>query len=242
MGRLWNNYKEKAKDIRPFLRTEIGSRLAILAIIDFIVLFFAPLLHGFVGTAIFGCVASVYLMLVWRRFDREHVVVPALILCVPMLLDMAIYHEISVIVGCLIAIVAMLLVALSRLFGFYDRLTDGLTSYLVAGAVCVAVVVLACITLLLVQVAWWILCIIAFFVVVAVFLGVVFSTAAYTASDGRRQARRERERSTQDQEQRYRDYQPRKRDTKVYNIDEDDDADEGEPAVPLDDYDFKDFE
>ncbi|MBQ3285919.1 MAG: hypothetical protein IJH40_09800 [Ruminococcus sp.] len=242
MGRLWNNYKEKAKDIRPFLRTKIGSRLAILAIIDFIVLFFAPLLHGFVGTAIFGCVASVYLMLVWRRFDREHVVVPALILCVPMLLDMAIYHEISVIVGCLIAIVAMLLVALSRLFGFYDRLTDGLTSYLVAGAVCVAVVVLACITLLLVQVAWWILCIIAFFVVVAVFLGVVFSTAAYTASDGRRQARRERERSTQDQEQRYRDYQPRKRDTKVYNIDEDDDADEGEPAVPLDDYDFKDFE
>lgn len=242
MGRLWNNYKEKAKDIRPFLRTKTGSRLAILAIIDFIVLFFAPLLHGFVGTAIFGCVASVYLMLVWRRFDKEHVVVPALILCVPMLLDMAIYHEISVVVGCLISIVAMLLVALGKFFAFYDKLTDGMTSYLVAGAICVAVVVLACITLLLVQVAWWILCIIAFFIVVAVFLGVVFSTAAYTASDGKRQARRERERSAQEQEQRYRDYRPRKRDTKVYNIDEDDDADESEPVDPLTDYDFINFE
>lgn len=242
MGRLWNNYQEKAKDIRPFLRTKTGSRLAILAIIDFIVLFFAPLLHGFVGTAIFGCVASVYLMLVWRRFDREHVVVPALILCVPLLLDMAIYHEISVVVGCLISIVAILLVAFSKIFGFYDKLTDGMTSYLVAGAICVAVVVLACITLVLVQIAWWILCIIAFFIVVAVFLGVVFSTAAYTASDGRRQARRDRERSTKEQEQRYRDYRPRERDTKVYNIDDDDFTDEDDPVDPLDDYDFKDFE
>ena len=242
MGRLWNNYLEKAKDIRPFLRTKTGSRLAILAIIDFIVLFFAPLLHGFVGTAIFGCVASVYLMLVWRRFDREHVVVPALILCIPMLLDMAIYHEISVVVGCLISVVAMLLVALSRLFSFYDKLTDGMTSYLTAGAVCVAVVVLACVTLVLVNVAWWILCIIAFFIVVAVFLGVVFSTAAYTASDGRRQARRERERRSKDQEQRYREYRPRQCDTKVYNIDDDESNDEAEPVDDIDDDDFMNFE
>ena len=242
MNRLWNNYKEKAKTIRPFLRTKTGSRLAILGIIDFIVLFFTPLLHGFVGTAIFGCVASVYLMLVWRRFDREHVIVPALILCVPMLLDMAIYHEISVVVGCLISIVAMLLVALSKLFDFYDKLTDHLTSYLVAGAICVAVVVLACVTLVLVQIAWWILCIIAFFIVVAVFLGVVFSTAAYTASDGRRQARRDRERNTKDQEQRYRDYQPRQRDTKVYNVDDDDFQDNDLPDDDFSDDDFQLFE
>ena len=166
MGRLWNDYKAKAKDIRPFLRTKLGSRLAILAIIDFIVLFFAPLLHGFVGTAIFGCVASVYLMLIWRRFDKEHVVVPALILCI-----------------------------------------------------------------------------IAFFVVVAVFMGVVFSTAAYTASDGRRQARRDRqrERDSQDQEQRYRDYRPGKRDTTIYNVDEDDFTDENAPADQKA-YDLHDFE
>ena len=229
MNRLWNIYKAKAQDIRPFLRTKIGSRLAILSIIDFIVLFVAPLLHGFVGTAIFGCVASVYLMLVWRRYDKEHVIVPTLILCVPMLLDMAIYHEITVVVGFLVAIAAMLLVALSPMFSFFDKIEDQMTSLLIAGAVCVAVVVLACITLVLVQIAWWILCIIAFFIVVAVFMGVVFSTAAYTASDGRRQARRDRERSAESQEQRYRDYRPRERDTKIYNLDEEDfdDIDEG---------------
>ena len=161
-----------------------------------------------------------------------------------MLLDMAIYHEISVVVGCLIAIVAMLLAALSRkLLGFYDKLSDMMTSYLVAGAICVVVVIVACVTLVLVKLAWWILCIIAFFVVVAVFMGVVFSTAAYTASDGRRQARRDRqrERDSQDQEQRYRDYRPRERDTTIYNVDEDDFTDENASANQKA-YDLHDFE
>ena len=39
--------------MRSFLRTKTGSRMGILGILNFIVLFFAPLLHGFVGTAIF---------------------------------------------------------------------------------------------------------------------------------------------------------------------------------------------
>ena len=181
MNKLWNTYKRKAQEIRPFLRTKVGSRLAILAILDFIILFVAPLMHGFVGTAIFGCVASVYLMLVWRRFDREHVIVPTVILCIPMLLDMAIYHKADVVVGMLVAIIAMFLVALVPSIPFYDNATDLMTSLLISGALCVVVVALACIMLVLVQVAWWILCIIAFFLVVAVFMGVVFSTAAYTA-------------------------------------------------------------
>ena len=222
MNQLWNTYKEKAKEIRPFLRTKIGSRLAIIAILDFVILFVAPLMHGFVGTAIFGCVGSVYLMLVWRKYDREHVIVPAGILCIPMLLDMAIYHEISVIVGFLIAIIAMFIVALSPKLGFFDNSADMMSTLLIAGALCVVVVVLACVTLLLVNIAWWILCIIAFFLVAAIFLGIVFSTAAYTASDGRRQARRDRERDNRSQEERYRDYRPRERDTKIYNLDEDD--------------------
>lgn len=92
MNKLWINYKQKLHDIRPFLRTKIGSRLAIFGILDFIVLFIAPLLHGFVGTAIFGCVASVYLILVWRRYDREHAVVPAVLLCIPMLLEIGRAH------------------------------------------------------------------------------------------------------------------------------------------------------
>ena len=225
---LWAQYKQKFQETRPFVRTKIGSRLTIAGIIDFIVLFFAPLMHGFVGTALFGCVASVYLILMWRRYDREHAVVPAVILCIPMLLDMLIYHEMSVVVGFLVAIIAMFLAALSPWLGFYDKITDFINSLLTAGVICVAVVVVACIMLVLVNISWWILCIIAFIVVVAIFMGVVFSTAAYTASDGRRQASKNRKRNErekrvlEDREQRYREYQPRKRDNTVYNLDDDD--------------------
>ena len=226
MARLWETYKQKAQDIRPFLRTKLGSRLAIIAIIDFVMLFFAPLIHGFVGVAIFGCVGSVYLVLMWRKHDREHVIVPAVILCVPMLLDMLFYighpQIRNIIVGYLVTIIMMFLAALSPMFGFFDKLEDRMTTLLTAGALCVAVVVVACVIMLLVSYAWWILCIIAFFAVVAVFMGVVFSTAAYTASDGRRQARRKREREERTAEERYRDYRPRERDTTVYNVEDDD--------------------
>nr|WP_316615053.1 hypothetical protein [uncultured Ruminococcus sp.] len=226
MARLWETYKQKAQDIRPFLRTKLGSRLAIIAIIDFVMLFFAPLIHGFVGVAIFGCVGSVYLVLMWRKHDREHVIVPAVILCVPMLLDMLFYighpQIRNIIVGYLVTIIMMFLAALSPMFGFFDKLEDRMITLLAAGALCVAVVVVACVIMLLVSYAWWILCIIAFFAVVAVFMGVVFSTAAYTASDGRRQARRKREREERTAEERYRDYRPRERDTTVYNVEDDD--------------------
>ena len=226
MNRLWENYKAKARDIRPFLRTRQGVILTIIAALDFLVLFIAPLLHGFVGTAIFGCVISVYLILLWRRYDREHAVVPAGILCIPMLLDMLLYikHEQiwAIIVGFLVSMIAMFIAALSPTIGFFDNAVDLMASLLTAGAMCVVVVILACVMLLLVSIAWWILCIIAFFVVVAIFLGVVFSTAAYTASDGRRQARRDRERREAAQRQERGDDPPRRRETKIYNLDEDD--------------------
>ena len=217
---LWNEFKKKTVDIRPFLRTKIGSRLTILCVLDFLALFFAPLLRGFVGTAIVACVASVYLILIWRKHDREHVIVPAVFLCVPMLLNMPLYHNLSVIVGMVTAIAAILFIAYSPLFGFFDRISDGYYTYISAGAVCVGVVAVACLLLFIVQFSWWIFCIIAFLIVAGVFAGVVFSTAAYTASDGKRQARKNRIR--QEQEARYRDYRPRERDTKIYNLDEDD--------------------
>ncbi len=238
MARLWEIYKQKAQDIRPFLRTKLGSRLAIIAIIDFVMLFFAPLIHGFVGVAIFGCVGSVYLVLMWRKHDREHVIVPAVILCVPMLLDMLFYighpQIRNIIVGYLVTIIMMFLAALSPMFGFFDKLEDRMTTLLAAGALCVAVVVVACVIMLLVSYAWWILCIIAFFAVVAVFMGVVFSTAAYTASDGRRQARRKREREERTAEERYRDYRPRERDTTVYNVEDDDIRSSNEETIDND--------
>ncbi len=217
---LWEEFKAKLTDIRPFLRTKIGSRLGLLFIADFLILFFAPLIHGFVGTAIFACVASVYLILMWRRFDPEHAIVPTVFLSVPMLLDMPIYHNLAVIVGLVTAIAAMFVASSGRILSFYDRITDGYYTYIAAGAICVAVVVLACLLLFIVQISWWIFCIIAFLIVAAVFMGVVFSTAAYTASDGKRQARKHR--IKQQQEERYREFRPRERDTQIYNVDEDD--------------------
>lgn len=217
---LWEEFKKKLFDIRPFLRTKVGSKLALLGILDFFILFFAPLLHGFVGTAIFGCVASVYLILIWRKKDRAHVIVPTVFLSIPMLLDMPIYHNLAVIVGLVTAIAVMFVISYSPLFDFFDRITDGYYTYIAAGAICVGVVVIACILLFIVQISWWIFCIIAFLLVAAVFMGVVFSTAAYTASDGRRQARKLR--SQKEQENRYREYRPRERDDHIYNLDDDD--------------------
>ena len=206
--------------------------------------FFAPLIHGFVGTAIFGCVGSVYLILMWRKFDKEHVIVPTVILCIPMLLDMLLYMAHpqirNIIVGFLVTIITLFLVALSPMFGFFDKIQDRMNTLLAAGVVCVVVVVVACVIMLLVNIAWWILCIIAFFAVVAVFMGVVFSTAAYTASDGRRQARRKRERERGSAEDRYRDYRPVERDTTIYNVEDDDirndpnDLNEDEDSIDLD--------
>lgn len=217
---LWDSFRQKLVDIRPFLRTKIGSKLGLLFIADFIVLFFAPLIHGFVGTALFGCVASVYLILIWRRKDPEHAIVPAVLLCIPMLLDMPIYHSLAVIVGLVIAMIAVIVAASSRILGFFDRITDGYYMYIVAGVICAVVVVAACLMLVVVKISWWIFCIIAFLIVAAVFMGVVFSTAAYTASDGRRQARKRR--MQEEQEEHYRTYRPRERDTKIYNLDDDD--------------------
>lgn len=217
---LWEEFKRRALDIRPFLQTKIGSRLALFFIADFIILFVAPLLHGFVGTAIFGCVASVYLILIWRRYDHSHAVVPAVLLSIPMLADMAIYHSLPIVVGFLTAIVAMIIVSFSPMLSFFDRITDGFYTFIAAGAICVVVVVVACLLLFILQIAWWIFCIIAFLIVAGVFMGVVFSTAAYTASDGRRQAHKHR--MQQEQEERYREYRPRERDTQIYNLDDDD--------------------
>lgn len=226
---ILDSFREKLRGSRPFLRTKIGSRLALLGILDFILLFFAPMMHAFVGAALFGCVASVYLVLIWRRFDRERAIVPAVLLSVPMLLDMLIYaiakHDdagavIGIITAFLVAIGAMFLAAMTPIFGFIDRTADMMYVYIGAGITCAVVVVAAWILNVIVLLSWWILCIIAFLIVVGIFLGVVFSTAAYTASDGRRQARRRREREAQ--ERRYTEYRPRKRDTKVYNLDEDD--------------------
>lgn len=224
-----DSFRAKLRSTRPFLRTKVGSRLALLGILDFILLFFAPAIHGFVGAALFGCVASVLLVQIWRYYDRASAVVPASFLIVPMVLDMLIYAivrsgdssaVIGIITALLVSIAAMMLAARTRLFGFIERSSDTMYAYIGAGAACAVVVIAAWVLNIIVLLSWWILCIIAFLVVAGIFTGVVYSTAAYTATDDRRQAKKRRDREAQ--ERRYTEYRPRKRDTKVYNLDDDD--------------------
>ena len=221
---ILDGFLEKLRSTRPFLRTKIGSRLALLGILDFVVLFFAPAIHGFVGTALFGCAVSVFLVLIWRYYNRESAIVPAVILCVPLTLDLLIYAIAKsgdsdtltgIITALLIAIAALLLAAKTPLFGFIDKVNDSLYAYLGSGVACVVVVIAAWILNIVVVLSWWILCILAFLVVAGIFGGLVYSTAAYTATDGRRQARKRREREAQ--QRRYEEYRPRSRDTKIYN-------------------------
>lgn len=220
---LLDNFKKKIKGVRPFLKTKIGLRLAILFGLLFILLFFAPLFHEFVGAAITGCVGVVFLILIWRKNDKEHAIVPAVFLLIPMLLDMAIYHTLPVISCFVVVITAELLAAVSKLFSFFDRIEDPLYTYLCAGAICAVTVVLSVLFMVLVSVAWWILAIVAFLLLIALFFAVVFSTAAYTASDGRRQARRKYEAQKEgNAERKYREYRPKERDNKIYNLDDDD--------------------
>ena len=221
---ILDSFLDKLRSTRPFLRTKIGSRLALLGILDFILLFFAPAIHGFVGTALFGCAASVFLVLIWRYYNRESAIVPAVFLCVPLVLDMLIYAIAKsddtgaltgIITALLVSIAALLLAAKTPLFGFIDRINDSMYAYIGAVAACAVVVIAAWVLNIIVVLSWWILCIIAFLVVAGIFVGVVYSTAQYTATDGRRQARKRRAREAQ--QRRYEDYRPRSRDTTIYN-------------------------
>ena len=223
-----NTFKKKIQGVRPFLKTKIGSRLGLIFVALFILLFFAPLFHDFVGAVIVGCVGVVFLILIWRKHDPEHAIVPAVFFLVPMLLDMAIYHTLPVVSCFVIVIIAEILCAVSGMFQFYDKIEDPLYTYLCAGAVCAVTVVLSVLFMVIVSVAWWILAIVAFLLLIALFFAVVLSTAAYTASDGRRQARKRFEAQQgeraprKDPEQKYKDYRPKERDTKIYNLDDDD--------------------
>ncbi|MBQ3416492.1 MAG: hypothetical protein IJH32_01475 [Ruminococcus sp.] len=224
---ILNNFKKKIRDIRPFLRTKTGSRLALLFIIVFILLFFAPLFHDFVGAAIVGCVGVVFVILMWRKNDPEHAIVPAVFFLVPMLLDMAIYHTLPVVSCFVVVILSEMLCATAKMFRFFDKIEDKLYTYLCAGVVCAVTVVLSVLFMVIVSVAWWILAIVAFLLLIALFFTVVFSTAAYTASDGRRQARRRYEAQNgstprSDPQKKYKNYRPKERDNKVYNLDDDD--------------------
>lgn len=187
---LFASFKSKCNSIKKFIHTKKGKKLFLVACAMFVLMFFAPLFQGAVGAALIGCVGIPLITMLWRRYDFRHAVVPAVFFIIPMVLDMIIYHTLSIAVSMLVGIVATLAVSIHPAFDFLRTQKDDLYAYLGAGGVCVCVVVLASLLILLVEIAWWLFCLLLFFAVIAVFFTVVLSSAAYTATDDKRQQRK----------------------------------------------------
>lgn len=196
---LYNDFKKKSLEIKPFIKEGIGKFLFIFMIIIMVLIFVAPLLPNTVGTALIGCVAAPYLTLIWRNKDKKHAIVPAMYFSICMLFALLIYliaGDPKVAAYYLIAIICLILCATSDIISFFDKITDEIKMYLSAGAICLAIVIISSITALLVSIAWWILMLIAFVILLAFFLIVVLGTAAYTATDDTRQAKKKNKSSS----------------------------------------------
>lgn len=196
LNKLFEIFKDRCKTVSKFINTKTGRNMFLVAVAVFVLLFFAPLFQGSVGAALIGCVAAPFTVLIWRRYDLRHAIVPAVFFCIPMILDMLIYHTLSTAACLLVAVVCTLACAIHPMFKFTHTISDNLYAYLACGGVCVVIVVLASLLILLVSIAWWLFCLFLFFAVVAVFFTVVFSTAAYTATDAKRQAKRKHREQT----------------------------------------------
>ncbi|MBQ4128142.1 MAG: hypothetical protein IJD68_00030 [Ruminococcus sp.] len=190
LNSLFISFKAKCKTIKKFIRTKKGRNLFLIACAMFVLMFFAPLFQGAVGTALIGCVGIPLVTMIWRRHDFRHAVVPAFFFLIPMVLDMLIYRTLSISVSLLVGIVSTLAVSMHPVFDFLRTQKDDLYAYLGAGGICVCIVVLASLLILLVEIAWWLFCLFLFFAVIAVFFTVVLSSAAYTATDDKRQQRK----------------------------------------------------
>ncbi len=191
---LMNIFKEKCKLSGKFINTKTGRNLFLFAAAVFILLFFAPLFQGAVGAALISCVAAPLVVLVWRRKDKDTAIVPAVFLCIPMILSMLIYHALSTAVCLLVAIVCNILLAIHPAFDVLINIKDNMYSYLAFGGVCAVIIVLASLLILLVSIAWWLFCLFLFIGLLIVFFSVVLSTAAYTATDDKRQAKKKQQR------------------------------------------------
>lgn len=196
-------FSSRLKTVHTFTSTKIGKRLMWIAVAVFVLMFFAPMFHSTVGATLFGCVGAVMTVLIWRRYDPKHAIVPAVLLCIPMLLNMILYLSLTIATCMLISVVCTLLVSLHPAFSYIRKIKDDMYAYLYAGAVCAVVVILSSLLTLLVSIAWWLFCLVLFVVFVVVFFSVVLSTAAYTATDFKRQKRKKELREYDLQESSY---------------------------------------
>lgn len=201
--KLFDVFKNRCKTVNTFIRTKTGRNLFLAAVAVFLLMFVAPLFQGAVGAALMGCVASPLTVMIWRRYDYRHAIVPAVFFCAVMILDMIIYHTLSIAVCLLVAVVCTLTVAIHPAFESIMKIKDIMYYCLACGGVCVGIVVLASMLILLVSIAWWLFCLFLFIAIVVLFFTVVLSTAAYTATDDKRQQRKKQRKEDYGDDARY---------------------------------------
>jgi len=196
-------FKLRLKTVHTFTNTKIGKRLFFVSLGIFVVMFIAPLFHSAVGATLLSCVAAPMTILIWRKYDQKHAIVPAVFFCIPMIICMIMYLSITVATCMLVGAVSTMIVATHPAFSYIRKIDDNMYCYLYAGAVCVVIVALSSLLTLLVSVAWWLFCLVLFVAFVGIFFSVVLSTAAYTATDAKRQARKKELREYDLQESQY---------------------------------------
>lgn len=190
LHKLLDIFKDRCSTVHTFTCTKNGRKLLVASIITFIILFLAPLFQGSVGATLAGSVIAPMIVLVWRRYDKRHPVVPAVFFTIPILLDMILYLNLKTATSLLVSIVGILVCALFPAFSYIKEIKDTLYAYIYAGCICAGIVILSTLTTWLVSIAWWLFCLLLFIVLVIAFFSVVLSTAAYTATDRERQKRK----------------------------------------------------
>jgi len=189
-NKLIDIFKKRCNTVHTFTSTKTGRKFLIACLITFIILFFAPLFHGSVGATLIGSVVAPMIILLWRRYDTKHAIVPAIVFSVPMLIDMLLYLNLKTATSLLVSIVCILTVALLPAFSYIKNIKETLYAFIFAGCVCAGIVIISALTTWLVSVAWWLFCLFLFIALIIAFFSVVLSTAAYTATDRERQKRK----------------------------------------------------
>lgn len=195
--KFYDNFIIQCKRIKPSKLNNYGKYLFLAFIITDILVFFAPLFNKEnVWTAIIGCVLVPYITLIWRYFDKEASIVPTVFLCISMVVALIIYliAEYQAKGGLssyyLTSVICTFFLHRTKLINLFDRIKEPIKMYLAAGGICVVIVIIACFISFLVSKTWWIICLLAFLAIIAFFFTIVLGTAAYTATDDKRQARK----------------------------------------------------
>lgn len=200
---MYEDFKIKFKETRTYIGKKPGNYMFLVFSAIVLLIFLAPLFPANVGTVLISCVAAPYLILIWRKNSRELAVVPAVFLSAAMILSGLIYliaGNSGVAAYYFIAIICIIICATADFLNFFDKINDNLKLYLTAGAICCSIVIIASLMALIISVAWWIFAILAFLLLLGLFIAVVVGTAAYTATDDTRQERkRKHQRPTREQ-------------------------------------------